>query len=313
MGSHKLKTWGEEVPRALSPSSSSLSDSEAVTSFNSAEEFNKFLQSVKETQIEEQRREQELIDLRRESSMSWKAAMRADRALFGNYSDQFSYPFLFIVSLLCAIVCSASLFFFGLLLMRLNVTLPEVIRATILQALVILLGNSGSIEFAGVTISASTLLNSSDATKLQSMARHLADELRAESEERSRLSRELEEERELAEAKRKANEETVTEIDEEGRQVLSVGSIKIYDDVLGHGSMGTVVLKGSLNGRPVAVKRMLSQMNSSAEREIALLIKSDGHPNVVRGTSCARKERVRILGPSALRDESPRLYSASST
>ena len=46
--------------------------------------------------------------------MSWRsAAMRADRALFGNYSDQFSYPFLFIVSLLCAIVCSASLFFWS--------------------------------------------------------------------------------------------------------------------------------------------------------------------------------------------------------
>lgn len=72
------------------------------------------------------------------------------------------------------------------------------------------------------------------------------------------------------------------EIDDYGRKVSIVGSIRIYDTVLGYGSHGTVVLQGSLNGRPVAVKRMLSQMNRSANREIALLIRSDGHPNVVR-------------------------------
>lgn len=47
-------------------------------------------------------------------------------------------------------------------------------------------------------------------------------------------------------------------------------------------SSGTVVFKGSLNGRAVAVKRLLTQFNWTAEREIALLIRSDGHPNVVR-------------------------------
>jgi serine/threonine-protein kinase/endoribonuclease IRE1 len=52
--------------------------------------------------------------------------------------------------------------------------------------------------------------------------------------------------------------------------------------VLGYGSHGTVVLRGSLNGRPVAVKRMLSRFNRAADREVSLLIRSDGHPNVVR-------------------------------
>lgn len=47
-------------------------------------------------------------------------------------------------------------------------------------------------------------------------------------------------------------------------------------------SSGTVVFRGSLNGRAVAVKRLLTQFNWTAEREIGLLIKSDGHPNVVR-------------------------------
>lgn len=39
--------------------------------------------------------------------------------------------------------------------------------------------------------------------------------------------------------------------------------------VLGYGSHGTVVLRGSLNGRPVAVKRMLSRFNRAADREVS--------------------------------------------
>jgi serine/threonine-protein kinase/endoribonuclease IRE1 len=52
--------------------------------------------------------------------------------------------------------------------------------------------------------------------------------------------------------------------------------------ILGHGGHGTVVYKGMLEGRQVAVKRMLKTYHASADREIALLIESDGHPNVVR-------------------------------
>jgi hypothetical protein len=61
------------------------------------------------------------------------------------------------------------------------------------------------------------------------------------------------------------------------------GIIQVYEDViLGYGGHGTVVYKGSLEGRQVAVKRMLKTYLSSADREISLLIESDGHPNVVR-------------------------------
>jgi hypothetical protein len=58
--------------------------------------------------------------------------------------------------------------------------------------------------------------------------------------------------------------------------------ISVSDEVLGYGGHGTVVYKGMLDGRDVAVKRMLKAYHASADREISLLIESDGDPNVVR-------------------------------
>ena len=58
--------------------------------------------------------------------------------------------------------------------------------------------------------------------------------------------------------------------------------ISVSEDVLGYGGHGTVVYKGILEGRSVAVKRMLKAYHASADREISLLIESDGDPNVVR-------------------------------
>ena len=61
------------------------------------------------------------------------------------------------------------------------------------------------------------------------------------------------------------------------------GVIQVCDDViLGYGGHGTVVFRGILDGRQVAVKRMLKAYHASADREISLLIESDGHANVVR-------------------------------
>jgi serine/threonine protein kinase len=66
-------------------------------------------------------------------------------------------------------------------------------------------------------------------------------------------------------------------------RTTDVGVIHVCDDViLGYGGHGTVVYKGTLEGRQVAVKRMLKAYHASADREISLLIESDGHPNVVR-------------------------------
>lgn len=58
--------------------------------------------------------------------------------------------------------------------------------------------------------------------------------------------------------------------------------LAISDTVIGFGSHGTVVLKGTWGGRPVAVKRLLSDFVRLASQEVKLLQASDDHPNVIR-------------------------------
>ena len=41
---------------------------------------------------------------------------------------------------------------------------------------------------------------------------------------------------------------------------IFIGRMCVSQKVLGHGSAGTVVFEGSLDGRPIAVKRMLRQV-----------------------------------------------------
>ncbi|XP_064627806.1 serine/threonine-protein kinase/endoribonuclease IRE1-like [Lineus longissimus] len=53
-------------------------------------------------------------------------------------------------------------------------------------------------------------------------------------------------------------------------------------DVLGHGCEGTFVYKGRFDNRDVAVKRLLPECFSFADREVELLRESDQHPNVIR-------------------------------
>lgn len=60
------------------------------------------------------------------------------------------------------------------------------------------------------------------------------------------------------------------------RGEVRVGCLTVSDKVLGYGSHGTVVYRGLLEGRPVAVKRMLTDFHARADREISLLIESDG-------------------------------------
>lgn len=50
----------------------------------------------------------------------------------------------------------------------------------------------------------------------------------------------------------------------------------------GFGSHGTVVYQGSLQGRAVAVKRLLQDFVTLASREVDILQESDDHPNVIR-------------------------------
>lgn len=52
--------------------------------------------------------------------------------------------------------------------------------------------------------------------------------------------------------------------------------------VLGHGCEGTFVFSGQFDRRKVAVKRLLPECFSFADREVELLRESDQHPNVIR-------------------------------
>ncbi|XP_030646250.1 serine/threonine-protein kinase/endoribonuclease IRE1 [Chanos chanos] len=78
---------------------------------------------------------------------------------------------------------------------------------------------------------------------------------------------------------------------EEISNIVRVGNITFNPkNVLGHGAEGTIVYKGQFDNRPVAVKRILPECFSFADREVQLLRESDEHPNVIR-YFCTEKDR----------------------
>lgn len=56
---------------------------------------------------------------------------------------------------------------------------------------------------------------------------------------------------------------------------LLLGRLRVGPGVIGYGSAGTVVFEGSMDGRPVAVKRLLRQFYDLARKELEVLIVSD--------------------------------------
>lgn len=79
-------------------------------------------------------------------------------------------------------------------------------------------------------------------------------------------------------------EQLVTEVPTKDG-LLQVGKLKIdtrEDQCLGRGSNGTAVFPGSLDGREVAVKRLIRSSNSLAAKEIKHLLSSDENPHVIR-------------------------------
>ena len=64
---------------------------------------------------------------------------------------------------------------------------------------------------------------------------------------------------------------------------VKIGKI-VYDpkELLGHGCQGTFVYKGLFENRPVAVKRLLPECYTLADREVELLRDADQHANVLR-------------------------------
>lgn len=65
---------------------------------------------------------------------------------------------------------------------------------------------------------------------------------------------------------------------------MAVGTKLMYSpsDILGTGCEGTVVYRGTFDGREVAVKRVVSEFVKFAHREADLLRESDTHPHVIR-------------------------------
>ncbi|XP_063312230.1 serine/threonine-protein kinase/endoribonuclease IRE1 isoform X1 [Pelobates fuscus] len=81
----------------------------------------------------------------------------------------------------------------------------------------------------------------------------------------------------------------VEDEDEDGR--VTIGKISFNPrDVLGHGAEGTIVYRGQFDNRDVAVKRILPECFSFADREVQLLRESDEYPNVIR-YFCTEKDR----------------------
>uniref|UniRef100_A0A8C7YD22 non-specific serine/threonine protein kinase n=1 Tax=Oryzias sinensis TaxID=183150 RepID=A0A8C7YD22_9TELE len=78
---------------------------------------------------------------------------------------------------------------------------------------------------------------------------------------------------------------------EDDSTIVRVGNITFHPkQVLGHGAEGTIVYKGQFDNRPVAVKRILPECFSFADREVQLLRESDEHPNVIR-YFCTERDR----------------------
>uniref|UniRef100_A0A8C5Q421 Serine/threonine-protein kinase/endoribonuclease IRE1 n=1 Tax=Leptobrachium leishanense TaxID=445787 RepID=A0A8C5Q421_9ANUR len=81
--------------------------------------------------------------------------------------------------------------------------------------------------------------------------------------------------------KRPSRDRTLSE--ERDSEEITVGKISFFPkDVLGRGAGGTFVFRGRFDDRSVAVKRILPESFTLADREVQLLRESDEHANVIR-------------------------------
>lgn len=84
---------------------------------------------------------------------------------------------------------------------------------------------------------------------------------------------------------------TTAEIEDLGENGIRIGKITFNPKhVLGKGCEGTFVFKGTFEQRQVAVKRLLPECFTLADREVSLLRESDAHENVVR-YFCTEQDR----------------------
>lgn len=104
-------------------------------------------------------------------------------------------------------------------------------------------------------------------------------------------------------SKRRSGEQEYTQVngtkrlsygepDASSEEEIEVGKISFSPkEVLGHGAGGTFVFRGRFDGRCVAVKRILPESFTLADREVQLLRESDEHPNVIR-YYCTESDRL---------------------
>ncbi|CAG4980142.1 unnamed protein product [Colias eurytheme] len=90
--------------------------------------------------------------------------------------------------------------------------------------------------------------------------------------------------------------EVTGQLVELGDGEVQIGKISFYtDQILGKGCEGTFVYRGTFDKRAVAVKRLLPECFTFADREVALLRESDAHAHVVRYYCTERDKQFRYI------------------
>ncbi|XP_060802843.1 serine/threonine-protein kinase/endoribonuclease IRE1 [Amyelois transitella] len=93
-----------------------------------------------------------------------------------------------------------------------------------------------------------------------------------------------------------SNGEVTGQLVEVGDGEVKIGRISFHtDQVLGKGCEGTFVYRGTFDKRAVAVKRLLPECFTFADREVALLRESDAHAHVVRYYCTERDKQFRYI------------------
>lgn len=87
-----------------------------------------------------------------------------------------------------------------------------------------------------------------------------------------------------------------TDVEELPDGFLQIGKITFDPNaILGHGCEGTIVFRGMFDNRDVAVKRILPEYFSFADREVDLLRESDKHPHVIRYFCTEQDKQFRYI------------------
>ncbi|CAK1547091.1 unnamed protein product [Leptosia nina] len=90
--------------------------------------------------------------------------------------------------------------------------------------------------------------------------------------------------------------EVTGQLVELGDGLVQIGKISFFtDQILGKGCEGTFVYRGTFDKRAVAVKRLLPECFTFADREVALLRESDAHAHVVRYYCTERDKQFRYI------------------